>query len=150
VTVGKVTSDARQKGCVLVIDDDDGVRRLLRTVFSVKELTVVEATSGADAERHLAERRPDAIIIDLKSGETQGFDVLRRLRGQPDLERVPVVLITPSPSGSGQSEALEAGADEVVTKPFGVADLQQRVQRLLEEGRPRLRRPQPEPRRMVG
>jgi two-component system, OmpR family, phosphate regulon response regulator PhoB len=148
--VRRVTKDARQRGCVLVIDDDDGVRRLLRTVLTVKELEVVEAVSGADAERRVAERRPDAIIIDLKSAETRGLDLLRRLRRRSDLERVPVILITGTPTESGHREALEAGADEVVTKPFGVVDLQQRVLKLLEAGRPRLRRTHREPRRMVG
>ena len=145
-----MAKDVRQTGCVLVIDDDDGVRRLLRTVFAVKELTVVEAASGTDAERRVAERRPDAIIIDLKSAETRGLDLLRRLRRRPDLERVPVVLMTALPTESGHTEALAAGADEVVTKPFGVADLQHRVLRLLREGRPRLRRTHREPRRLAG
>jgi DNA-binding response OmpR family regulator len=143
-----VAKDARQTGCVLVIDDDAGLRRLLRTVFTVKELTVVEAESGTDAERRVAERRPDAIIIDLKSAETRGLELLRRLRRRSDLEQVPVVLITPLPSETGQTDALAAGADEVVVKPFGVADLQHRVLRLLQEGRPRLRHHQP--RRLAG
>jgi DNA-binding response OmpR family regulator len=145
-----VGKDARQSGCVLVIDDDDGVRRLLRTVFSAKELNVLEAASGTDAERRVAERRPDAIIIDLKSAETRGLDLLRRLRRRAELEPVPVVLITGLPTDTGYSEAMAAGADEVVAKPFGVADLQQRVLRLLEEGRPRLRRSQRESRRLAG
>ena len=143
-----MASDVRQTGCVLVIDDDDGVRRLLRTVFAVKELTVLEAESGTDAERRVAERRPDAIIIDLKSAETRGLELLRRLRRRSDLEQVPVVLITPVPSETGQTDALAAGADAVVVKPFGVADLQQRVLRLMHEGRPSLRGH--EPRRLAG
>jgi len=143
-----VPSDARQTGCVLVIDDDDGVRRLLRTVFTVKQLTVVEAESGSEAERSVAERRPDAIIIDLKSAETRGLELLRRLRRRPDLEQVPMVMITALPSETGESDALAAGADDVVVKPFGVADLQHRVLRLLQEGRPRVRRN--EPRRLAG
>jgi two-component system, OmpR family, phosphate regulon response regulator PhoB len=134
-----VVNDVRRTGCVLVIDDDDGVRRLLHTVLTVKQLSVMEAKTGADAERRLAERRPDAIIIDLKAAETRGLDLLRRLRQRADLERVPVVLITGSPTEAGRSEALEAGADEVVSKPFGVADLQGRVLRLITDGRPRLR-----------
>ena len=145
-----MVKDARQTGCVLVIDDDDGVRRLLRTVFSAKELTVLEAESGSDAERRVAERRPDAIIIDLHTAETRGLELLRRLRRRSELEPVPVVLITPVSAETGQSEALEAGADDVVIKPFGVADLQQRVQRLLDQGRPRLRRTHREPRRLAG
>ena len=140
--------DVRQTGCVLVIDDDVGVRRLLRTVFTVKEFTVLEAESGTDAERRVAERRPDAIIIDLNSAETRGLELLRRLRRRSDLEQVPVVLLTGLPSETGQTDALAAGADEVVTKPFGVTDLQHRVLRLIQEGRPRLRRP--EPRRLAG
>ena len=143
-----MASDVRQTGCVLVIDDDDGVRRLLRTVFTAKELVVVEAESGTDAERRVAERRPDAIVIDLKSAETRGLELLRRLRRRSDLEQVPVVLITPVPSETGQTDALAAGADAVVVKPFGVADLQQRVLRLMHEGRPSLRGH--EPRRLAG
>ena len=143
-----MASDERQTGCVLVIDDDDGVRRLLHTVFTVKGLTVVEGESGTDAERRLAERRPDAIIIDLKSAETRGLELLRRLRRRSDLEQVPVVLITALPSETGHTDALAAGADEVVIKPFGVADLQQRVLQLIREGRPRLRHN--ESRRLAG
>jgi DNA-binding response OmpR family regulator len=147
-----VVNDARQTGCVLVIDDDDGVRRLLRTVFSAKELTVLEAESGTDAERRVAERRPDAIIIDLNAAETRGLELLRRLRRRSELEPVPVVLITPLPidTDTAPNQALEAGADDVVIKPFGVTDLQQRVLRLLEQGRPRLRRVRTQPRRLAG
>ena len=142
--------DARQTGWVLVIDDDDGVRRLLRTVFTVKELTVVEAESGTDAERRVAERRPDAIIIDLTSAETRGLDLLRRLRRRPDLEQVPVVLITALTPETVYRDAWAAGADDFVTKPFGVADLQRRVLRLMDGDPPRLRRTQHEPRRLAG
>jgi DNA-binding response OmpR family regulator len=124
---------------VLVIDDDVGVRRLLHTVLTAKQLNVVEADSAADAERRIRELRPDAIIIDLTLAETRGLDLLRRLRRRPDLDPVPVVLITGSPSDAGRTRALEAGADDVVAKPFGVADLQQRILRLLRDGRPRLR-----------
>ena len=145
-----MANDVRQSGCVLVIDDDEGIRRLLRAVFTAKDLTVVEATSGTDAERRVAERRPDAIIIDLTSAETRGLDLLRRLRRRPDLEQVPVVLITALTPETVYRDAWAAGADDVVTKPFGVADLQQRVLRLLKEGRPRLRHTHRERRRLAG
>jgi DNA-binding response OmpR family regulator len=125
---------------VLVIDDDAGVRRLLHTVLTVKHLEVVEAESAADAQRRLADFRPDAIIIDLTLAETRGLELLRQLRRRTDLNGVPMILITGNPSDADRSRAFEASADEVIAKPFGVVDLQTRVLRLLKEGRPRLRR----------
>ena len=138
---------SRQTGRVLVIDDDMGVRRLLHTLLTAKHLTVVEAESAADAERRLHEIRPDAIIVDLTLAETRGLELVRRLRRRRELERVPVVLITGSPSDAGRARALEAGADDVVAKPFGVADLQRRVLRFLSQGR---LRPRPGAARMAG
>jgi two-component system alkaline phosphatase synthesis response regulator PhoP len=131
----------RGAGRVLVVEEDDGVRRLLRLILTLKELAVVDATSAVEAERRLdRDRAPDAIIIDLALAETRGLDLLRRLRRRPELDLVPMILITASPSEAAQADALEAGADAVVLKPFGVAHLQERVMRLLNEGRPRLLR----------
>src|SRR5919197_3862251 len=92
------SQEARRTSCVLVIDDDAGVRRLLHTVLTVKHLEVVEAESAADAQRRLADFRPDAVIIDLTLAETRGMELLRRLRRRADLDVVPVILITGSPS----------------------------------------------------
>ena len=137
---GRLTG-TRGAGRVLVVEEDAGVRRLLRTVLTEKQLAVVEATSAREAERRLDhDLAPDAIIIDPAIEEMPGPELVRCLRRRPELDVVPIILITTSASEAAQADAFEAGADDVVWKPFGVRDLQRRVMRLLNGGRPRLLR----------
>jgi DNA-binding response OmpR family regulator len=104
---------------VLVVDDDQTVRRLVRAVLEVDQFEVVEARDG-DGALHLAsERHPSAVVLDLMRPGLDGVDVCRRL----DHDRVKVVVLTAHDDPDLEAQAREAGADAFMTKPFAPMDL---------------------------
>ena len=114
---------------LLLVDDDDGLRALLRTTFEVVDIEVDEASDTQEAGLRVAERRPDVIVLDvLMPGET-GIDFCRRLKADPATRDIPVVLLTGSEGGTlAASDA--AGADAFVRKPFSPLELLAVVERL--------------------
>lgn len=111
---------------VLVVDDEPAIRKLLRTGLGSQGFDVVEAKDGAEA-RALKARKPapDLIILDLGLPDVSGQDLLREWRGEGDL--TPIVILSSRADESGIVEALELGADDYVTKPFGAAELMARL-----------------------
>ena len=114
---------------LLLVDDDAGLRALLRTTFEVVDIEVDEAESTREAERRIAARRPDVLVLDvLMPGET-GLEFCRRLKDEPATSGIPVVLLTGSEGGTmAASDA--AGADAFMKKPFSPLELLAVVERL--------------------
>jgi DNA-binding response OmpR family regulator len=113
---------------VLVVEDDEDARRLLAAVLLRVGLEVVEAASGSHALRCLFEERPACVLLDLGLPEVSGWDVLDRIR---ELTDVPVVILSAQASEPAKVRALQAGANDYVTKPFGRQELVARIQRLV-------------------
>lgn len=110
---------------ILVVDDEAPIRRLLRVGLTTEGYVVREAADAADAVANLAEEKPDVIILDLGLPDVQGHDLLTGWRAS-GLE-LPVIILSSRTDEAGIVRALEAGADDYVTKPFGVAELAARV-----------------------
>lgn len=110
---------------ILVVDDEPPIRRLLRVGLTTEGYVVREAADAADAVASLAEEKPDVIILDLGLPDVQGHDLLTGWRAS-GLE-LPVIILSSRTDETGIVQALEAGADDYVTKPFGVAELAARV-----------------------
>ena len=110
---------------ILVVDDEAPIRRLLRVGLTTEGYVVREAADAADAVTSLAEEKPDVIILDLGLPDVQGHDLLTGWRAS-GLE-LPVIILSSRTDETGIVQALEAGADDYVTKPFGVAELAARV-----------------------
>jgi two-component system KDP operon response regulator KdpE len=109
---------------VLVIDDEPPIRKLLRMGLSTQGYQILEAPNGKRALELLAES-PGLIILDLGLPDMQGLDLLRTIRARS--EGVPIVVLSSRGDEAGKVEALDLGADDYVTKPFGMDELLARM-----------------------
>jgi len=113
---------------VLVVDDEPPIRKLLRMGLSAHGYHVIEATNGKNALELLG-KSPDIVILDLGLPDIQGHDLLRMIRGRN--EAVPVVVLSSRGDEAGKVQALDLGADDYVTKPFGMDELLARMRAAL-------------------
>lgn len=109
---------------VLVVDDEPQILRALKINLSVRGYEVVTAATGAGALRAAAEQRPDVVILDLGLPDISGIEVLAGLRGWLT---VPVIVLSARTDSADKVEALDAGADDYVTKPFGMDEFLARL-----------------------
>jgi two-component system, OmpR family, KDP operon response regulator KdpE len=113
---------------VLVIDDEPPIRKLLRMGLSTQGYRVIEAADGQAALDHMREK-PDLIILDLGLPDMQGLELLRTMRTRD--EGVPIVVLSSRSDESAKVQALDIGADDYVTKPFGMEELLARIRAAL-------------------
>ena len=109
---------------VLVVDDERPIRRFLRTSLSAHGYMVIEATNGEEALAAASQEHPDLMILDLGLPDLEGAEVIRRLR---EWSQVPVIVLSVRDQENDKIEALDAGADDYLTKPFGVGELTARM-----------------------
>jgi two-component system KDP operon response regulator KdpE len=113
---------------VLVIDDEVQILRLLRITLEAAGITVIEADTGKFGLEEAARCHPDAIVLDLGLPDLGGLQVLKQLR---EWSKVPVLVLTVLAAESDKVAALDAGADDYLTKPFGSAELTARLRAIL-------------------
>ena len=113
---------------VLVVDDEIAIKRFLRVALSGQGFIVSEAATGQDALRTLTIERPDLVILDLGLPDIDGLEVLQRLR---EWSLVPVIVLSVREQEVDKIAALDAGADDYLTKPFGMGELQARIRTVL-------------------
>lgn len=109
---------------VLVVDDERSVRRFLRTTLTAQGYRVFEATDGASALAEVRSQRPDLVILDLGLPDLDGTEVTRQLR---EWTSIPILILSVRDCEIDKIEALDAGADDYLTKPFGVGELMARL-----------------------
>jgi two-component system KDP operon response regulator KdpE len=114
---------------VLVIDDEPPIRKLLRVGLSAHGYQIIEASSGKTALELLREQPPDLIVLDLGLPDMQGHELLRTMRARND--SVPIVVLSSRDDEAGKVQALDSGADDYVTKPFGMDELLARMRAAL-------------------
>jgi two-component system KDP operon response regulator KdpE len=122
---------------VLVVDDEPPIRRFLRTSLSAQGHLVFEAEDAASALDWLKRQSADAVVLDLGLPGMDGFDVISRLRETGS--SVPIIVLSSRADEAGKVKSLDMGADDYVTKPFGVDELLARIRtavrhRLQQEG----------------
>src|SRR4051812_39318870 len=108
----------------LIIDDEKQIRRLLRLALEGADHQVYEAETGQAGLEEIVYRRPDVVLLDLGLPDMEGVEVLRRLREWSD---VPVLILSVRDDAEEKVAALDAGADDYVTKPFDTAELLARI-----------------------
>ena len=113
---------------ILVADDEEDIRGLVRTLLEKTGATVHEAADGREALREFHDWRPDLVLLDISMPELDGWHVLERIR---DLSDVPVLMLTACGDELERVRGLQSGADDYVVKPFGRQELVARVQALL-------------------
>ncbi|MEU3555346.1 response regulator [Streptomyces fragilis] len=118
---------------VLVVDDEPQMARALVINLKARQYAVDVAADGAQALRLAAERHPDVVLLDLGLPDMDGVEVLRGLRGWT---RVPVIVLSARHSSDEKVSALDAGADDYVTKPFGMDELMARVRAAVRRAEP--------------
>lgn len=113
---------------ILVIDDEPPIRKLLRMGLSTQGYEILDAPSGKVA-LELLEGAPDLVILDLGLPDIQGHDLLRMIRARND--SVPIVVLSSRGDEAGKVQALDLGADDYITKPFGMDELLARIRAAL-------------------
>jgi two-component system KDP operon response regulator KdpE len=106
---------------VLVVEDEPQIRRLLRTSLGANGFAIIEATNGKAALETLVRERPEVILLDLGLPDMDGLAIIGTLRSSGD--KTPIVVLSSRGEEATKVEALDLGADDYVTKPFGVAEL---------------------------
>jgi two-component system KDP operon response regulator KdpE len=121
------------KPIALIIDDEVQIRRLLRVALEAENYQVREAQTGQDGLAEVASRRPDVILLDLGLPDMDGIVVLKRLR---EWSETPVLVLTVRDDEQEKVAALDAGAEDYVTKPFSTAELLARLRAAQRKTRP--------------
>jgi DNA-binding response OmpR family regulator len=120
------------KPCILAVDDDPDILALLDEVFTGAGWEVVKAENGRAALRALYEVRPDVVALDVAMPELDGWETLERIREVSD---VPVLMLTARATDADTVHGLRAGADDYVTKPFGLDEVVARAEALARRAR---------------
>ncbi|RLB52822.1 MAG: hypothetical protein DRJ42_13780 [Deltaproteobacteria bacterium] len=128
---------ARTKPVILVVDDEDDIRRLLRRVLEENGYDVIEADKGLDALQEVRTHMPDLILLDAMLPEVHGFDICRRIKGSGRYGHIPVIMVSAIYRGWRFAEDLKTsyGVDAFLEKPFKIGDVLSHVERALA-GRP--------------
>jgi two-component system KDP operon response regulator KdpE len=113
---------------ILAVDDEPQIRRVLRTTLSAQGYTVLEAKSGEEALETVRRERVDLVLLDVNLAGISGLETCREIRSSSD---VPIIMLTVRNSEQDKVQALDAGADDYVVKPFGSEELMARIRAAL-------------------
>jgi two-component system KDP operon response regulator KdpE len=113
---------------ILIVEDDPPIRRLLRTTLGAHDYRIHEAATGAEALSAMRHHRPDLVLLDLGLPDIDGQALIGRIRG---IAPVPIVVLSSRGDETAKVTALDAGADDYVTKPFGADELMARLRAAL-------------------
>lgn len=125
-------SDGVTSLVAVIIDDEPQIRKLLRASLGSEHYSVYEAENGQLGLMEIAYRKPDVVLLDLGLPDMEGIDVLRRLR---EWSAVPVIVVSVRESVDDKVKALDAGADDYLTKPFHPAELFARLRAVIRHAR---------------
>lgn len=130
---------------ILVIDDDELVSRTLQRTLKIYGYHVMVARGGAEGLQLARRHRPDLFILDVVMPSTDGYQVCRQIRGDPMLKELPVLFLTAKGKDEDKIEGFRAGADDYLSKPFNVDELQLRIKAILRRVQPAAPEIKPEP-----
>jgi len=117
--------------CILVIEDHEDNRRIVRDLLTSRGYDIVEAATGADGVQLAIAQRPDLILMDVDLPDIDGYEATRRLKADPALRSIPVVAVTSYALSGDEARAMAAGCEAYVAKPFSPRALLAKVQELV-------------------
>src|SRR5437773_12571624 len=117
---------------ILVVDADPQIRRVLRTALIAQGYEVADERNGEEAVEKLHDEKPDLVILDVNMPRMNGLETCRAIRTTSD---IPIIMLTVRDAESDKIEALDAGADDYVTKPFSSPELLARIRAALRRSR---------------
>lgn len=117
---------------ILIVDDEEKVRKLVEVTLSVGGLEILHASSGDEALGVARESRPDIILLDIMMpGALDGFDVCRVLKDDPDTKDIYVIMLTAKGQEADKKRGLALGADDYFVKPFSPMELMDKIDAIL-------------------
>jgi CheY-like chemotaxis protein len=116
---------------VMIIEDEEDAAELFAEMMRVSGYRVVKTSKSAPAIEMMITEKPDVILLDIMMPEISGLDILRKMRVDPLLENIPVVIITAKGMPADIKNGMEAGASSYLTKPVGFLDLKEAVEHAL-------------------
>lgn len=116
---------------ILIVEDNEKNRKLVRDVLSFKGYEILEAETGEDGVRLALERRPRLILMDIQLPGIDGIEALRRIRAQEDTRGIPIVAVTASAMDRDRQQIMAAGFDGYQSKPLNVKDFMAAVEAIL-------------------
>lgn len=117
--------------CILVVDDDPQIVRLVRAYLEQSGYAVSSAADGAGALRLIRSERPDLVVLDLMLPDRDGWEITRIVRADPAFARTPIIMLTARVEDADKVIGLELGADDYLTKPFNPRELVARIRSVL-------------------
>jgi two-component system cell cycle response regulator DivK len=120
---------------ILIVEDNEKNRKLVRDVLQFKGYATLESTRAEEGIRLARERRPDLILLDIQLPGIDGLQALSQLRGDPATEHIPVIAVTASAMAQDQNRIMAAGFDDYQRKPLEIREFLEVVRSRIEAGR---------------
>ena len=116
---------------IYYVEDDTSIRELVLYALKTAEFQVMGFENAASFYKRMKEQQPDLILLDIVLPEEDGVSILKKLKSRPDTENIPVIMMTAKSSEYDKVLGLDSGADDYITKPFGVMELISRVKAVI-------------------
>lgn len=116
---------------IYIVEDDQNIREIERFALQNSGYQVEEFVCAGDFYRQIRKRTPDCVLLDIMLPDEDGLEILEKIRSIPEMKRVPVMMVTARTTELDKVKGLDKGADDYITKPFGVMELISRVKALL-------------------
>ena len=117
--------------CILVVEDQEDNRRILRDLLGNAGFELIEAESGEDALSAIVTRRPDLILMDIQLPVMDGYEATRRIKSDPEMQEVPIIAVTSYALAGDEAKARAAGCSAYVSKPFSPRALLAKIREYL-------------------
>ena len=118
---------------ILVVEDTDDNRRIIRDLLTASGYDLIEATDGAEGVALAQKERPDLVLMDIQLPEMDGYEATRQIRAIPELAKVPILAVTSYALSGDEAKTREAGCDGYVAKPFSPRQLLSKIREFLPE-----------------